>query len=299
MISRLQSFASSHWRSWDKKADWHAERFIQGTSVFFDPPMKHLMTNEFQTQTKIMVFWLATLATLQTTSVTPLLPVYFGYPLGVLTLVFVGRPLLRHLKSHIDVCRNEFSAEKRLLALAVPMVLCGINASLFYAAKFSSAPKAPFPVVFWLMALNAGTSLLFHCALLLGERLSPVKSTEREILKVIPEIVELRFKIKMLDRFVRSRPELLQLCLECLSKHRFSFPFPPLKLNVNEQDNIFKKWESLEKHKIALEYHLNQRIYFIRRYPQLYECFSEHVMRDQADMQAKRKKFDIYYKFTY
>lgn len=260
--------------------------FIKPVECDADQTVESLPSQEYKTESKVALLWLANTVLLQLTVGNPLLPSYIRYPLGVLSLLPTAKTFYSNVKLHIANTVENATPEKRIKCIFVAtMVTCFDLLALIGAAYSLQNKKERVDVVIslalWLTFANAcinllSTSSFFDKKHVSKESLADELKNETEAL--IKEIDFLKSNIQKIDSFVISRKDLLELVKDYAEK------FPEYICNdidfstddLNMDDDI-DKMTIYKIKRLECEHMLNERIEFIKRHKEVYDSFYKHV----------------------
>lgn len=126
------------------------------------------------------------------------------------------------------------------------------------------------------------------------ENHASLRTTELDL-----EIACLIKHIKFFDRFISSKPDLLQKCIEYYDKDCVAlFIIPDDLLKQLDPTNTIDKMTLRSIAKRTLLYQFNERLLFIQRYPEIWNLFKKHVTRHFIFSQLNNNNKNGNYKLT-
>lgn len=274
----------------------------------------HIISDQHGTQAKVMALFFFSSAALQVTLANPWLPTSVGYPAGIIALPLLSR-LVSQLKIHIDDCKDQLASKDKVVCVASTMVSTAIQTSLVATSLYFMDDKIDcshlgMTLALWTTSFNgwinvfvsgsmlhelynkngqdtleAESGLMMNCKKCDRE----LHAIEYECLALADDIEYLKSDTKKLDRFIKKRPELLAVVKKNINLYReyIADGVKPLSDDEFNTDDPIDRSARLAIERNTREHFFNERIDFIRRHQEVYDCFKKYV--DLAQEQEKNQ----------
>lgn len=268
--------------------------------------------NSGRTAAKVSLYWLAMSGIVVTATGTWMPPLGAYLFSGLCTVPFV-RPWVKNVSTHITTCSQQYSLSQKVKGAATFIFCTGIQGGANYFinnyAEQHHGNDVPIGVALSNFTV-AGTTLATYYMLGGHEEKAKVspQPTERSPLKAGSnsstssnspktsavaeidngvaaaikelkiEIADLSSKIKQIDGFIASQPDLRALCLDIYETDKDNIATAP-QLDENAATSEIDMMKKLKDRKTVLEFEYNERNLFFERNPTALQSFHEHAKK--------------------
>lgn len=284
------------WNSWNHLLDACTKKVVQVAVCCLPSRAQTCIGETYLTQTQLMLDSLGKVIWLQCTIGNPFISPWAAGILGILGVIATAKPFCHYAQAHlqnISTLSSPMCREQQI----VFAILSGASELIEIIFIYRFWLHAPYRTIkcislfLWHSYITFLWNVVSHAMDLQGKKNVKDWITDRAnerrdrsvrfSIYLEAEIKELKEKLRKLDLFVESYAELKEVCREHLKKHTGLYDECKPPFDHFDSKNYVHQEARLGFKKLVLERALEERRYFVNRWPKVRECFLKYVKLQQ------------------